>query len=173
MLASKILPSLLFGATTVLADGQAIVNAIAAVSNATLSLQSTVGNWNGDLLGAIPIIAKSTSLLTAIKQGTSTAEDSAALSDLEAISVGVSTLNLVTTVNSTLDTIVGAKPQFDRLLLSPVTLLNLELEKSASADFSGAIVGKLPATFTTTGQQLAAQIDAAFEEAIDVYDGPF
>ncbi|KAI7780498.1 hypothetical protein LA080_016012 [Diaporthe eres] len=171
MLIARVLPTLVLGVGSVLADGTSIVNAIAAIQNATNELTTTVSNWNGNILGALPIIVQSTELLNTIKKGTQTAEESAALADLEAVTVGLATITLVGNVNASLDTIVDAKPKFDRDLLTPVVLLNLEQERSASADFSDAVVSKLPATFASTGQQLAAQISEAFSEAISVYSG--
>lgn len=166
-----ILAALAGGVGTVLADGAAIVDAISAIQNATLDLSSTVGSWDGGILGALPIIGDSTSLLATIKQGAATAEQSANLTDLEGISVGLGTIALVTDVNTTLTTLLAAKPKFDKALLSPVVLLNLELEKSASADFSDAVLSKLPASLVSTGQTLADEITASFDEAISVFSG--
>lgn len=154
-----------------LADGAAIASAISAIQNATIALNDTVAAWEGGILGALPIIAESTSLLSTINKGAATAKQSANLSDIEAFTVGVDTITLVNDVNSSLTTIIAAKPRFDRTLLSGIVLLNLEQEKSASADFSNAIVSKLPVTFVSTGEILAGQIAAAFAEAIDVYSG--
>ncbi|KAH8746216.1 hydrophobic surface binding protein A-domain-containing protein [Diaporthe sp. PMI_573] len=171
MLVARFIPALVFGVGSVLADGAAIASAISAIQNATDELTTTVSNYNGNLLGSLPIIVQSTSLLSTIKKGTKTAEESAALADLEALTVGLATITLVGKVNASLDAIVDAKPKFDRNLLTPVVLLNLEQQRSASSDFSDAVVSKLPAAFVSTGQQLAAQISAAFSEAISVYSG--
>jgi hypothetical protein len=171
MLISRAVPALVFCVGSVLADGAAIANAISAIQNATNELTTTVSNYNGNLLGSLPIIIQSTSLLKTIKKGTETAEESAPLADLEALTVGLATITLVGNVNASLDAIVAAKPKFDRNLLTPVVLLNLEQQRSASSDFSDAVVGKLPENFVSTGQQLAAQISEAFSEAISVYSG--
>lgn len=167
-----LLPSLL-GASSVLADGAAIADAISAIQNATQELNATVATWNGGILGAIPIVSESTSLLTAINDATATAKQSANLSAIEAITVGLDIITLVTDVNSTLTTIIDAKLKFDKTLLTGVVLLNLGLEKSASAEFSDAVIEKLPETFVSTGQTLSDEITASFDQAIDVYNGPF
>lgn len=171
MLALKVLTTALLGASAALADGAAVADAISTIQDSTLELANTVASWDGGILGALPIIIDATSLLGAIKDGTATAEDSATFSDVEAATVGVATISLVTDVNSTLTTLIAAKPKFDKGLLTGIVLLNLEAEKSAAADFSDAVVSKLPATFTTTGEQLAGQIAAAFDQAIDVFSG--
>ncbi|KAK3935575.1 hydrophobic surface binding protein A-domain-containing protein [Diplogelasinospora grovesii] len=171
MLKFSILPLLLATAvTTVLADGASIFNALQTIQNATLKLQSSVGSWDGGLLGTLPIVAESAQLLADIKKGQKVAEQSAPLSVLEAITVAQETMALATGVNQTLTTIISAKPKFDRLLLvSPVILLNLEMEKSATDDMSAAIIDKVPADLQVTAKQLVAPIDDSFNEAIAVY----
>lgn len=161
---------LLLGAsTTVLADGQAIADSVVGIQNATTELGSTVASWDGNILGAIPITIQSASLLSAINDGTKTAQASANLADLEAITVGLAVITLVTDVNSTITTLIDAKPKFDKNLLTAVVLLNLELEKGASDKFSDALLEKLPSSFTSTGEQLASEISASFDQAINVF----
>lgn len=172
MMVNLLLASLL-GVSSVLADGAAIVDAITGIQNATADLTSTVASWDGGILGALPIVTESTSLLTAINDATDTAKQSANLTDLEAVTVGLTILTLVTDVNSSLTTIIDAKPKFDKVLLSGVVLLNLALEKSASTDFSDAVIEKLPEAFVSVGETLSGEITDSFEEAIDVYNGPF
>lgn len=173
MLAFRIFTALAVTATTALGDGAAIVAAIAAIQNSTLTLTSTVASWDGGILSSIPIVVESTSLLSTINQGTATAQQSANLSDIEAFTVGVDIYTLVTDVNSSLTTIIAAKPKFDKDLLTGIVLLNLEEEKSASASFSDAVISKLPTDLVSTGQALAAEIAAAFAEAIDVFSDGF
>lgn len=172
MLPRVILASLL-SASSVLADGAAIAAAITTIQDATVQLGTTVATWDGGILSAIPITVDSATLLEDINTATRTARASAALSDVEAVTVGLGIISLVTNVNSTLTTLIAAKPKFDQTLLTGVVLLNLELEKAASGRFSDAVIAKLPATFVSTGQTLAAEITASFNVAIDAYNGPF
>ncbi|KAJ4391782.1 hypothetical protein N0V93_005402 [Gnomoniopsis smithogilvyi] len=173
MLMVKILLASILSASGVLADGAAIVDAISGIQNATTELTTTVASWDGGILGALPIVSESTSLLTAINDATDTAKQSANLTDLEAVTVGLSIVSLVTGVNSSLTTIIDAKPKFDKVLLSGVVLINLALEKSASADFSNAVLEKLPTSFVSVGETLSGEITDSFDQAIDVYNGPF
>lgn len=173
MMMFKVLIASFLGASRVLADGAAIVDAITGIQNATADLTNTVATWDGGILGALPIVTESTSLLTAINDATGTAEQSANLTDIEAVTVGLTILNLVTDVNSSLTTIIDAKPKFDAVFLSGVVLLNLVLEKDASTKFSDAVIEKLPTTFVSTGQTLSGEITDSFDEAIAVYSAPF
>lgn len=171
MLTIKSLFALLAGVSFVLADEASIAAAISAIQNATLELSNTVGSWDGGLLSSIPIIVESTSLLTIINEGTATAKQSANLTELEGFTIGLDTIQLVDDVNSTLTTIIAAKPKFADILLAPVVLLNLELEKSASADFSDAVISKLPAVLAPVGEELSDEIAASFDLAISAYTG--
>lgn len=82
-------------ASTVLADGAAIIAAIYKISNDTVELQDTVGGWGGDLLGVLPIVAVSTKLLEDINSGTQVAESSANLTLAETIASGFSPIYLL------------------------------------------------------------------------------
>lgn len=173
MMMVKVLLTTLLGASSVLADGAAIVDAISGIQNATAELTSTVASWDGGILGALPLVSESTSLLTAINDATDTTKQSANLTDIEAVTVGITILSLVTDVNSSLTTIIDAKPKFDKVFSSGIVLLNLALERSASADFSDASLEKLPATFASVGETLSGEITDSFDQAIGVHNGPF
>jgi hypothetical protein len=154
---------------TVLADGQAIVDSIGVITSTTNALDTAVSSWKGDLLGALPIVTKSTELLTDINNGTKTAKASSALSALEAITIAGAIQTLQKSVNATLTTIIASKHKFDHLLLSPVILLNLDLEKDASDRLGAAIKAKVPANLQTIAQGLQDTLDGYFDTAIDAY----
>lgn len=154
---------------SVFADGQAIVDSIGVISSITGELNTAVSSWKGDLLGALPIVGKSTELLKDINNGTKTAKASQPLSVLEAITIAGAIQNLQKSVNTTLTTIIGSKKKFDRLLLSPVILLNLDLEKDASDRLGAAIKAKVPENLQTVAQGLQDTLDGYFDTAIDAY----
>lgn len=158
-----------------LADGAAIVAAMATISSATVALNNTVASFPSnvlaDLLDVVPLLSDSITLLNDINAATHVAQTSANLTTLEAISVAQSTLSLASTVESTLNTIIAAKPKFDKLLVvSPVILLNLKEEKAATDKFGIAVTAKVPPALQATASGLLAPIDAAFNEAIGVYE---
>ncbi|KZZ94276.1 Cell wall galactomannoprotein [Moelleriella libera RCEF 2490] len=160
----------LSSATAVLADGKTITDALATIQAKTTDLGAAVSNWRGDLLGALPITFKSTELLTTLKQATRDAEASGVLTLEESLAVASATDELSKTVVSTLQTIVDTKPKFDRLIiLSPIVLLNLELEKGATEDFSATVVSKVPQDLKPVAEGLIKPIDDAFAAAIDKY----
>ncbi|KAF7954771.1 uncharacterized protein EAE97_000030 [Botrytis byssoidea] len=158
-----------FLASKVLCDGQAIVDAISEISNTTTSLNQTVSSWSGSLLTSFPIVTLSAKLLIDINTGTWVASSSANLTLIETITIATATQNLVTVVEGTLETIESAKPKFDKLLFSPLILLNLVEEKSATDSFSAKIIEKIPAAFQETARTIVAPVDTAFDAAIAHY----
>ncbi|GJC80595.1 hypothetical protein ColLi_03433 [Colletotrichum liriopes] len=156
-------------ATSVLADGAAIVAAMDKIAVQNTELGDTVASWDGGLFGTLPIIVDSTKLLVKIKEATGVAEDSAPLNAIEAITVAQSTQKLAGGVETTLSSVVDAKSKFDRLLLSPIILLNLKQEKSATDKFSAAVVEKVPEALKGAAETLIGRIEAAFNDAIATY----
>ncbi|GKT50544.1 cell wall mannoprotein 1 [Colletotrichum spaethianum] len=156
-------------ATSVLADGAAIVAAMDEIAAQNTELGDTIASWNGGLFGTLPIIVDSTKLLIKINNATGVAEDSAQLNALEAITVAQSTQTLAGGVETTLGNVVDAKLKFDRLLLSPIILLNLKQEKSATDKFSAAVVEKVPEALKGAAETLVGRIDTAFNNAIATY----
>lgn len=163
-----------FLVTKALADGAAIVAAMTTISDATVKLNNTVSSFPNnpllDLLDVGPLLSDSVTLLNDINAATSIAQQSANLTLLEAISVAQSTLSLASVVESTLANIVSSKPKFDKLVVvSPVILLNLKQEMSATDKFGAAVVEKVPDALQATAKSLLAPIDDAFTSAIATY----
>jgi Hydrophobic surface binding protein A len=158
-----------------LADGAAIVAAMQTISSATVALNSTVSSFPNnpllDLLDVGPLLTDSITLLNDINSATYIAQQSANLTLSEAISVAQSTLSLASIVESTLTNIVNSKSKFDKLVVvSPVILLNLKLEMSATDAFGAAVVEKVPAALQATARNLLAPIDDAFNSAIAAFE---
>jgi hypothetical protein len=151
------------------AYGDTISTAIDNISNATLALNKTIATWPQTLLGTIPITTKSTLLLTAIHNGTLVARESEPLSLEETLQVAKATSELSNDVSLTLETVIAAKPKFDKLMVSPVILLNLELQRALSADFSEAVIAKVPENLQGNAKALVQGIDDSFAKAIKKY----
>jgi len=157
-------------ASSVVADGAAIADAMDLVTNDTIALNSTVSAWKGNPLTVLEIVGQSTKLLLDINSATSVAKKSANLTVLETIGVAEKTLTLATDVETTLATIVAKKQLFADELLQGAILLNLELEKAATDKFSAAVIEKVPESLQATAASLTAPIDTAFESAIAAYE---
>ncbi|ELR08776.1 hypothetical protein GMDG_03454 [Pseudogymnoascus destructans 20631-21] len=168
----SILPIALL-ATTVVADSASILAAMAKISGDTSKLNATIAKFHGGLIGlgeSIPILIQSTTLLHDINQGTKAAGASVELTFDETIQVASATADLVTSVQSSLQTILRTKPRFDRLLvISPIILINLKQQKAATDKFSKAVITKLPEEFRAIAESITAPIDVAFNDAIAKY----
>ncbi|CAK7242949.1 MAG: hypothetical protein STHCBS139747_004452 [Sporothrix thermara] len=151
------------------ADGAAIIDALNNVDAETQELESRIENWGGGLLSSIPIVTQSAHVLSALNDGTDTADDSDPLTAAEAISIGTAVSTLAATVNGTMTAIINAHDDFRHLLLAPIVLLDLKAQKSASDKMSSAILAKVPTALQAIAQNLVAPIDASFNQAIEVY----
>ena len=151
------------------ATGDAISTAIDNISNATIALGHSITHWPQTLVGTIPITTKSTLLLAAIHQGTLAARHSEPLSVEETLQVAKATSELSQDVSETIDIVIGAKPKFDKIQVSPVILLNLQLQRALSADFSEAVIAKVPVDLQDKAKALVQGIDDSFAKAIKKY----
>jgi len=155
-------------ASTILGQG-AIEKSLISVNDQTLRLGQAVSAWKGNLIRTLPIIKASTGILESVAKGTKTAKQSEPLDFLGALGVAVATNTLAGSVNSSLSALIQAKPKFDKLLLSPVILINLDLQRKVTTEMSRAIVEKVPAELQGVAEELVRPIDASFELAIDVF----
>ncbi|ORY56649.1 hydrophobic surface binding protein A-domain-containing protein [Pseudomassariella vexata] len=155
---------------TALADGAAIVTAMDSISQSNAALNSTIVSWNGDLLGTLPILTKSTTLLASLHDATKVAQASAQLNTIEAVTVAFATNDLVAETNLTLTNIIAARPKFDELLLRPIILLSLNQQKEASDEFSAAVVEKVPEELRGAADALVAALDEVFGVALESYE---
>ncbi|KAE8448839.1 hypothetical protein EG329_008841 [Mollisiaceae sp. DMI_Dod_QoI] len=158
----------------VLADGASILAAMSKISNATVALNNTLNSFPSNPLLAIgdiaPLLVDSVNLLDDINSGTTIASKSANLTLSETIEVAKATIALGTTVSTTLQNLINAKPKFDKLVvISPVVLVNLKLEKDATDRFGKAVVSKVPSAFQGTAKGLLSPIDTAFNSTIAFY----
>ncbi|KAL2133075.1 hypothetical protein VTI74DRAFT_2979 [Chaetomium olivicolor] len=156
-------------ASHALADGKAIVTALTTVDETTIKLGNAVNKWKGDIFGTLPIVAESTTLLVQVKKGQKVAEESEPLDFYATLDVATATNKLVTSVNTTLSALIAKKHNFDKLLMSPLIFVNLELQKHATTDMSKAIIEKVPAQLQDLAKSLVKPIDDSFEKAIDAF----
>ncbi|PNS15414.1 hypothetical protein CAC42_673 [Sphaceloma murrayae] len=156
--------------TCVYGDGAAIQAATQEVTNSAIKFNETVAGFDGNILEVLGILGRSTDLLVDIKQGTSTAKRSANLTDAEALALAGPTQTLVTTVQSTLDTVIRKKPVFRKTLTQVVALANLKAEKAASDTFGKAVVAKIPPGLQPIAANLLAPLDPAFDRAIKAFE---
>lgn len=111
-------------------------------------------------------------MLKDINDGTDIATASTNLTLTETLAVAGATQNLVTTVTSTLNTLVLAKPMFDKLLVvTPVVFLNLKAQLEATVEFGDAVVEKIPAAYQGLAVLVLEPVLVAFNSTIEIYEG--
>ena len=161
-------------ATSVLADGASIVNALTTIDDDTIALGNLVESWTGNLAGTIPIVGESATLLADIGKGTLVADASPPLSFDDALLVAGAVAGLAYDVNTTLSELIAVKPEADKLIvISPVILGDLKLQQTATNALGKAIIAKTPASLLGAAQELLQPIDDSFTQAIDVYSDLF
>lgn len=147
-----------------------IPTAIADITTGTVALNQTVANWFGGPLGLLPIVAKNNELLDAIHDGTDKVTASDPLDFQGAIDVATSAVALQSDVKDTIDTIIRTKHKFDiYLIVSPIIKSNLKKQKAATADFSKALLSKIPADLQPVAEGLIGEINAQFDRGISAY----
>jgi hypothetical protein len=78
----------------------------------------------------------------------------------------------VSDVHSVLQTLQKAKPKFDALpfgIGSPLVLSILKTDKTDAAQFSSAVVAKVPTVLQSVAASIVAPIDKDFAAAIATY----
>jgi hypothetical protein len=161
-----------FAATSVLASGAAIVKDLGTIRTKNAALNNTVVKWDGGLFTAIPILGASTDLNKAVDAGTKTAQASAPLSLDEATQVYIATQGLQGDIVITINSIIAAKPKFDKAGVTFITTSNLAASRKSAAAFGAAVVAKVPTDLQSFAQGVVAQIDAEFVRAQAVYGKP-
>ncbi|GMG07503.1 unnamed protein product [Aspergillus oryzae] len=159
-------------------DAAGVVDAVAEIADKMTTLNTTVTGYQGGVLGtgtALKIEFQSIQLSHALKDATSTTEDSQNFTGDESNKVAAAFIDLQPKISSTLNNIVSKKPQFDTGLLGigSVSFLvkwNLQQEKDLSADLGQAVVAKLAEPYASVAPLLNDQIAAAFEKALAAYN---
>ncbi|XWW94002.1 hypothetical protein V2A60_001941 [Cordyceps javanica] len=154
-------------AATAVAD---IKGALDTIGTATVKLNKTVTDYNGGLLGLVPITTDALCLLDDIHQGTRTAKASKPLDYDAALDIAGATGTLANDVNDVIDNLVRTRPKFDRLLIvTPIIKGVIETQRSATADLCKAVVAKIPQELAEVALILVKQIDDKFAEGIKAF----
>ena len=169
MLPTIALGVLALAATPVFADGAAIVESLGTLSASSAELNNTVAGWSGGLFDALPIVTQSVGLLKDTKDAAGVAEESEPMTLEEAVALASAMQGLTTDIKNTLTTIEETKPKFDKLLMSPIILADLKLQKKETDKLSVAVVEKVPEELQEIAQGMVDQVAELFDKAIDAY----
>lgn len=159
-------------------DGQAVVDAVKAISEQTTKLNTTVASYGGGIEGtvtALEIETEAVGLNNDLREAVWTAKCSDNFTDSESLAVSGAFLNLLPVVKSTLKNIVSKKDEFDDGLLGIASLsflvkYNLETEQRLSIKLGGIVEDKLTEDYADLAPLVLGQIKTAFKNAIEAYD---
>ena len=118
------------------------------------------------------ILLEQHNLDTAVKDGTTTANNSAELTVDEAVTVYTATQALLPGITNTINSLIAAKPKFDKLGVTFITTSNLQTSATDSAALGQAIVAKVPSAYQSFANGIVSQINAEFARAQAVYGKP-
>ena len=169
MLPTTILFSLAAAIAPVAADGAAIIESLGTLSSSSAELNNTVADWSGELFDALPIVTQSIGLLTDTKEAAGVANESEPLTVEEAATLAGAMQGLITDIENTLTTLEEAKPKFDELMMGPVILLNLKMQKKETDTFSAAVLEKIPEGLRDVAQGMVDEVAGLFDKAIEAY----
>ncbi|KAK3192309.1 hypothetical protein K4F52_001522 [Lecanicillium sp. MT-2017a] len=162
-------------AASALAGAAEIQASLETIAEQTVKLNETVAAYPdgviGGLINLVPITTQSFKLQKEIEKGTEVAKASEPLTFDEALNIAGYTGQLANDVDSTLKTLIAAKPKFDKfLIVSPILRGVLKKQRSATKEFSEAVVEKIPEELASIAELLIKQIDDNFAAAIAAYE---
>lgn len=169
MLPSTLLGALALAITPIAADGAAIVESLGTLSASSSDLNNTVAEWSGKLLHSFPIVTKSLGLLKDTKDATEVAEDSEVLTVSETAELAGAMQGLIKDIDDTLTTLGEAKPKFDKLLMGPVILIDLKLQKKETDKLSAAVIEKVPEALQDVAKGMVEEVSGLFDKAIEEF----
>ena len=155
--------------TIVKRDVTTITNALAAVNSATVTLDGAVKQFDGTALSALGVAGDSEAVLTAINTAITEVSGTSDVGILGALPIAGSTIQLIGSVDETINDLTQKKPLFDSSGTSSIVLSQLQQQSNASAVLGNDVKAKLPVLADLLADGLNAQISAAFKRGIAAY----
>lgn len=150
-------------------DVTTITTALANVNNATVTLDNAVKSFDGSIGSALGVAGDSTAVLTAINNAITEVQGTSDVGILGALPVAGSTIELIGSLDETINDLIKQKPKFDSSGTSSVVLSQLQQQDSASASLGSTIKSKLPVLADLLADSLNGQISSAFQRGIQAY----
>lgn len=159
-------------AATVLADVKTISDSLKTINKDLTALDGAVRKFDGQIFSALPIIGASNKLEGSLKSGTATAKESTPLSSDDALVIADLVGGLAGNAKKTVDDLISQKPKFDKLfIVSPIVLSTTKKLRAATANFSEAVIEKVPSELNAVAKDLVKGIDDDFGRAVKAYSG--
>jgi hypothetical protein len=140
------------------------------VVESTNALTSAVEGFSGNIADSPAILEASSTLQSAIQNGTTIVQNSLTLTLAGVLVILPSVLNLNTAVESVSQALVSKKSVFDSAGLSPIVLQQLQEQQGAAQSLVNVLITKLPPYLPTgLGEILSSPSLQALSYAITVY----
>lgn len=170
MLLKAAVPLAVALAATVLADVKTISDSLKTITKDLVALDGTITKFDGQIFSALPILGASSKLEGSLKSGASTAKDSPPLSYDDTLVIADLVGVLAGDAKKTIDDLVSQKPKFDKLfIVSPIVLSTTKKLRAATANFSEAVIDKVPQELNTVAKNLVKGIDDDFVRGVNAY----
>ncbi|GAB0137076.1 hypothetical protein EsDP_00005359 [Epichloe bromicola] len=172
MLLKSVVPLAVALASTALADVKTISDSLKTITKDLVALDGTINKFDGQIFSALPIIGASSKLEGSLKSGAATANESTPLSYDDTLVIANLVGVLAGDAKKTVDDLIAQKPKFDKLfIVSPIVLSTSKKLRAATANFSEAVIGKVPPELKAVGGNLVKGIDDDFARAVKAYSG--
>lgn len=148
-------------------------DALASLRAAVIDLTETIKTWSGHSLGAMSILDKAGAVVSQIRGCSAITRNLRPWTDEDEDRTVEITRDLSHVVDGVLEATVVARPLFKavKFLGDPVAIAVLRSQKSACADLVGLLVTMVRQEIVPDAKQLADGLDAAFVQALGVFQG--
>jgi len=151
-----------------------VKSAVDTVTTALTALDTAVSGITpgGDVTAqTAAVTTASESLQTALTDGTTSVKSATPLSLVDALGLVAPTQNLATTAKTTITNLIGKKSIIDGARQTATVLEQLGGQRTATAAFGDAVVGKVPKAVGAIAQGIADQATEAIDAGIVAFGG--
>lgn len=150
-------------------DLQTFLSIFSTIQDQTDALDTSVNAYTSG--NGADVHAASTTLVTVINDGVTTANGQPMLSSTEALGLGTPVTTLAEHVEITVDHTIAKKDLFVANCVGPTILADLQDQYTAYTNLATAITAKVPDVLKPNAAQLAARISTAIEKGVTAYTG--
>ncbi|OAQ67707.1 hydrophobic surface binding protein A domain-containing protein [Pochonia chlamydosporia 170] len=148
-----------------------IPSTLAKITTDIRALNQSLATFTGDDTSLTNVLGNSTALKNDINAGATEARASPPVAFKDALQLASATAQLAADTRSTITTLIATKTAFDKVGVTEIVVSMVKDLKSATGEFSGAVIEKLPLELAPVGEQLVGLIDGQFERGIGAFEG--
>jgi hypothetical protein len=155
-------------ASLAVADAAALVKSYDAIQQATTSLDETLNNWDGNILGSLGIFSACDRIKTILRDTAEAASSVSVLAPEDADAINDKCKDIGAAADMTIDTAIKSRSKFMKsiLITDSVVLGTLDLIKSLEVALAKTVIPKEPAAMQGTAWSINSRIDKALERGI-------